>query len=270
MAALLAVLAALLSSDMASASRMEAMRKMIVARSLEAQGLPDPKCHTGVLSLATNAEPQVCCAGYCGECSDYPTCMSVRGQNSTFACCKSQVSSMQCGKGTPANICLKSCSEAVPPCIMDSGEVFTTPDPSTRHAGQDCNKAVQDWRARVAVATDPSTVAAGPATTASTASPATTPMTTTTKPPSYHLLMVGKDMKWNSASLRFEDDQGNSVQLKSEEDAVGLLDGTFTEAVEGTWTQDSGHVSDVKLRPDGTVSDMYDMGFANYEIQKEA
>merc|ERR1719428_2657183 len=112
MAPLLAVLAALLSSDMAAASRMQAMKKMIAARSLEVQGLPDPKCHSGVLSVASNiGQPQVCCAGYCGECSDYPTCMSVRGQNSTFACCKTPVYEMRCGNA-PANVCLKSCSES--------------------------------------------------------------------------------------------------------------------------------------------------------------
>merc|ERR1740121_3368626 len=260
MAPLLAVLAALLSSDMASASRMEAMRKMIVARSLEAQGLPDPKCHTGVLSLATNAEPQVCCAGYCGECSDYPTCMSVRGQNSTFACCKSQVASMQCGKGAPANICLKSCSEAVPPCIMDSGEVFTMPDPSTRHAGQDCNKAVQDWRASAAAATEPST----------TTSP---PTTTTTSV--YHIEMwfwgtLGHDMKCNMASLTCTclKDGATTLKFKSEEDAVGVLHGTLTEAVVTTY-EDVVAPSPTTLTPDGKIV-RYGQTIGEYKIQKKA
>ena len=81
-------------------------------------GLPDPHCHTGVLSLADGTGPQACCAGYCGECTDYSTCASVRGQNSTFACCKSRVLERECGKGAPAKVCLKQCSEAVPPCIM--------------------------------------------------------------------------------------------------------------------------------------------------------
>mmetsp|Transcript_39066 Transcript_39066/g.81708 ORF Transcript_39066/g.81708 Transcript_39066/m.81708 type:complete len:158 (-) Transcript_39066:80-553(-) len=155
MAAQLLLRAALVGAVLATASRMDTMRKMIAARSLEAQGLPDPKCHTGVISTKVPGEQQVCCAGYCGECSDYATCMSVRGQNSTNACCKSQVFALKCGNGAPANICLKSCSEAVPPCIMDSGEVFTTPDPSSRTAGEDCNKAVPDWRQKAAAATDP-------------------------------------------------------------------------------------------------------------------
>jgi len=154
----IALLAALLGSDVVVASRMQALRKGIAARSLEVQGLPDPKCHTGVISIKSEGEQQVCCPFYCGECSDYPTCMSVRGQNSTFACCKSQVASLECGKGAPANICLKRCSEAVPPCMLDSGEVFHKPDPSMRHALEDCNKAVSDWRAKAAAATDPAVV----------------------------------------------------------------------------------------------------------------
>merc|ERR1719221_1886670 len=89
----------------------------------------------------------VCCAGYCGECSDYATCGSVRGQNSTNACCKTNVYEMRCGSA-PANVCLKSCAESVPPCIMEEGETFTTPDPSMVTAGSDCNEAVKDWQAQ--------------------------------------------------------------------------------------------------------------------------
>merc|ERR1719433_1287978 len=137
-----------------ASSRADAVRKMIAARSLSTAGLPDPNCHTGVISMKLGDEPQVCCAGYCGECSDYPTCMSVRGQNSTFACCKTQVYEMRCGNA-PANVCLKSCSESVPPCLMDGDTVYTTPDPSLRTAGTDCNEAVADWRLKVAAATDP-------------------------------------------------------------------------------------------------------------------
>merc|ERR1719343_364743 len=129
--------------------------RLLGARSLSAARLPDPTCATGVISLKVDGSPQACCAGYCGECSDYPTCASVRGQNSTFACCKSQVLSMECGKGAPANVCLKKCSEAVPPCILDDGEVFTTPDPSARTAGSDCNEAVADWRQKAKAATEP-------------------------------------------------------------------------------------------------------------------
>mmetsp|Transcript_78843 Transcript_78843/g.200670 ORF Transcript_78843/g.200670 Transcript_78843/m.200670 type:complete len:168 (-) Transcript_78843:76-579(-) len=146
------------AAEAVKASRVEAVRKMVAAKNLAAAGLPDPTCATGVISLKDGDVPQACCAGYCGECSDYPTCATVRGQNSTFACCKSQVMSMECGKGAPANVCLKTCSESVPPCILESGETFTTPDPASRTAGSDCNKAVTDWRAKADAA-----VAAGKA-----------------------------------------------------------------------------------------------------------
>merc|ERR1719384_1505135 len=115
---------------------------MVVAKSLAAAGLPDPMCKTGRISLKEANTPQVCCAGYCDECSDYPTCASVRGQNSTFACCKSEVLGRKCGDA-PANVCLKSCKESVPPCIMEDEVVFTTPNPQTRTASTDCNEAVK-------------------------------------------------------------------------------------------------------------------------------
>merc|ERR1719162_2157574 len=80
-------------------ARADVMRKMVAGRSLVSLGLPDPRCETGVISLQEpgGETPQVCCAGYCGECTDYPTCGSVRGQNSTFACCKTQVYEQRCG-----------------------------------------------------------------------------------------------------------------------------------------------------------------------------
>merc|ERR1719254_179258 len=127
--------------------------KMQAARNLELAGLPDPHCKTGKLSLA-DGSPQVCCAGYCNECSDYPACSSVRGQNSTFACCKTEVLGRKCGDA-PANVCLKSCKESVPPCIMEEEVVFTTPNQNTRTAGSDCNEAVADWRQKAAAATQP-------------------------------------------------------------------------------------------------------------------
>ena len=105
--------------------------------------LPDPMCKSGKVSLDGN----VCCAGYCGECNDYPTCSSVRGQHSENSCCKSAVESMECGHGARANVCLKKCSKSAPPCIMD----FEFEEPSGTHAGADCNKgakAIQDWRDR--------------------------------------------------------------------------------------------------------------------------
>merc|ERR1712125_11573 len=121
--------------------------KAIVAKSLSAAGLPDPLCKTGVISLKVGDKPQSCCAGYCGECTDYATCKSVRGQDSENACCASKVYEMRCGNA-PANVCLKKCSEAVPPCIMGEGEAFKAPDPAQRTAGSDCNKAVTDWRTK--------------------------------------------------------------------------------------------------------------------------
>jgi hypothetical protein len=126
-----------------SASRLS---KNLAARSIAAAGRPDPKCHSGVVSLPFTGtkDPQVCCAGYCGECTDYPTCGSVKGQDSANACCASKVLAASCDKGAPANTCLKKCSESVPPCIMDSRE-YEEPDPDARNAMTDCNKAVPDW-----------------------------------------------------------------------------------------------------------------------------
>merc|ERR550537_467429 len=119
--------------------------KFLSARSLAAVAVPDPMCKTGVISLKVGDKPQACCAGYCGECSDYPTCKNVRGQASESACCKSKVLELACGSGAAANVCLKKCSESTPPCIMD-GNDFTTPDPDARTAGEDCNKATDDWK----------------------------------------------------------------------------------------------------------------------------
>jgi len=105
-------------------------------------GLPDPHCKQGVISL----DRKQCCAGYCGECNDYPTCKAVRGQDSGDACCASQVAAAACDAGAAANVCLKKCSEAVPPCIMDESEDFVFPK-TKRSAGDDCNEAVPDWMA---------------------------------------------------------------------------------------------------------------------------
>merc|ERR1719379_3026370 len=120
-----------------------AMLKTFSARSLAAAGVPDPLCKTGVISLKTTGKPQSCCAGYCGECTDYKTCKSVRGQNSANACCASKVYEMRCGNA-PANVCLKKCSEAVPPCIMDKDEIVI--EKPKRNAADNCTKAVPDWR----------------------------------------------------------------------------------------------------------------------------
>merc|ERR1719393_214271 len=118
--------------------------KALSARSLAAAGLPDPLCKTGVVSLPGGDKPQSCCAGYCGECTDYPTCEKVRGQDSENACCASKVYDMRCGKA-PANVCLKKCSETVPPCIMDKDEIKKIEIPD-RNAGSNCSKAVDKWK----------------------------------------------------------------------------------------------------------------------------
>merc|ERR1719488_269961 len=120
-----------------------AVLKSLSARSMAAAGVPDPLCKTGVISLKKADTPQSCCAGYCGECTDYPTCKSVRGQDSANACCASKVYEMRCGKA-PANVCLKKCSEAVPPCIMDKDEIKIE-TPKRNAAVEDCGNAVDDY-----------------------------------------------------------------------------------------------------------------------------
>merc|ERR1719498_1953009 len=120
--------------------------KSLSARSLAAAGVPDPLCKTGVVSLKESGKPQSCCAGYCGECTDYETCKSVRGQKSENACCASKVYDMRCGKA-PANVCLKKCSEAVPPCIMDKDEIKI--EMPKRNAADNCTKAVSKWQKQV-------------------------------------------------------------------------------------------------------------------------
>merc|ERR1719324_972307 len=102
--------------------------------SLAAAGVPDPMCKTGVISLKAGDKPQICCAGYCGECSDYPTCKKVRGQDSENACCMSSVYAMRCGQA-PANVCVKKCSDSLPPCIMDAGKTYEEPDPKPPQRG---------------------------------------------------------------------------------------------------------------------------------------
>lgn len=73
------------------------------------------------------------------------TCESVRGQDSKNACCASNVLKMECGQGAPANVCLKKCNEALPPCIMEDGQVWNLKPPKV-NAADDCNEAVGDWR----------------------------------------------------------------------------------------------------------------------------
>merc|ERR1719174_3182065 len=61
------------------------LARTALVRSYSAAGRPDPECKTGVVSLPGTPKPdgpQVCCPAYCGECADYPTCASVKGQAS--------------------------------------------------------------------------------------------------------------------------------------------------------------------------------------------
>jgi len=123
------------------------LQRAVMARSLSETKKPDPTCKTGVLSLAGAVadKPQACCPAYCGECSDYATCASVRGQDSANSCCLSKVLDLECGGPSkpPANACLKKCVDGVPPCIMEEGTDFVMPDVTT--AAEDCNEAVGEW-----------------------------------------------------------------------------------------------------------------------------
>lgn len=151
------------------------VERLMASRSLNAANLPDPGCKSGIMSLAgVGPDPQVCCPKYCGECSDYPTCATKQGGSnaqlaeaakgasflqfdpegaSAAACCASKVAEMECGKGAPANVCLKKCSESLPPCIMEAGEKFEMP--AVTSAAEDCNEAIPEWmeKAELAVTT---------------------------------------------------------------------------------------------------------------------
>eukprot|EP00747_Dinoflagellata_sp_TGD_P168369 gnl/TRDRNA2_/TRDRNA2_194582_c0_seq1.p1 gnl/TRDRNA2_/TRDRNA2_194582_c0~~gnl/TRDRNA2_/TRDRNA2_194582_c0_seq1.p1 ORF type:complete len:141 (+),score=21.80 gnl/TRDRNA2_/TRDRNA2_194582_c0_seq1:68-490(+) len=111
----------------------------------------DPTCTTGRISL----DRKVCCASYCGECADYPTCEDVHGQASKSACCKSAVQARECIKGAEAKGCLKKCSKGLPPCVMDE-VVVKIPTAESRSAKDDANTAVADWHERAAAAISPS------------------------------------------------------------------------------------------------------------------
>merc|ERR1719191_454776 len=123
------------------------LQRSALARSFAVAKKPDPTCKTGVVSLAGAVadKPQACCPAYCGECSDYPECGSVRGQDSANACCLSKVLDLECGGPAkpPANVCLKKCVDAVPPCIMEEGVAFEMPEVTS--AAEDCNEAVGEW-----------------------------------------------------------------------------------------------------------------------------
>ena len=121
------------------------LAQIAAARAWAATGKPDPTCKMGILSMAGRApNPQVCCPSYCGECSDYPTCASVNGQNSKNSCCASAVLEMDCAKGkAPMNKCLKPCTEGMAPCIMEEGVAFVVP--AVTSAAEDCMEAVPEW-----------------------------------------------------------------------------------------------------------------------------
>lgn len=126
------------------------LKKQLAARSLAAAGLPDPHCKTGIVSLKlqnVTGKPRSCCAGYCGACNDYETCKSVRGQDSENACCASKVFEMRCGNA-PANVCLKKCSESVPPCIMDVDiDTIDAPKVKTVKGVPPCGEVIPHARA---------------------------------------------------------------------------------------------------------------------------
>merc|ERR1719265_1391110 len=123
------------------------LQRSALFKSFVATKRPDPTCSTGVVSLAGAVadRPQACCPAYCGECSDYPECDKVRGQDSANACCLSKVLDLECGGPAKpaANVCLKKCVDAVPPCIMEEGVAFEAP--AVTSAAEDCNEAVGEW-----------------------------------------------------------------------------------------------------------------------------
>jgi len=63
------------------------------------------------------------------------------------------VAEMACGKA-PANVCIKKCTDSVPPCIMDTVD-YKAPDPKMRTAGENCTEAVPIWRKKAAAAVEP-------------------------------------------------------------------------------------------------------------------
>merc|ERR1719162_825141 len=123
------------------------LQRSVLARSFASAKRPDPTCKTGVVSLAgaVTDRPQACCPSYCGECSDYTGCDKVRGQASENACCLTKVLDLECGGPAKpaANVCLKQCAEAVPPCIMEAGVKFEMP--AVTSAAADCNEAVGEY-----------------------------------------------------------------------------------------------------------------------------
>merc|ERR1719450_1806597 len=132
-------------------SKSALLQRSTKARAFVAAKKPDPTCATGVASLAgaVPGKTQACCPAYCKECTDYETCKSVRGQNSESACCATKVLSLECGgpEKTPANICIKQCSDTNPPCIMAEGVEWVPPE--TTSAAEDCENAVPEWMDKV-------------------------------------------------------------------------------------------------------------------------
>merc|ERR1719191_1570367 len=117
-------------------------QKSMFARTLAAAGKGDPTCKSGI--GGKYRETPVCCPAYCGECTDYPTCRSVKGQASGSACCATQVAKSSCASGkADAARCVPSCNDKGPPCILDKAVPFEAP--AMTSAAEDCNEAVPEW-----------------------------------------------------------------------------------------------------------------------------
>jgi len=106
----------------------------------------DPECKLGHRSFTADPKSEsVCCPAYCGECSDYASCSSVNGQESTNACCATKVLSLVCENNAEDPYCLKSCSVKSAPCSLGVVEDYKAPEPNT--ASEDCGEAVKEYKA---------------------------------------------------------------------------------------------------------------------------
>mmetsp|Transcript_4620 Transcript_4620/g.10168 ORF Transcript_4620/g.10168 Transcript_4620/m.10168 type:complete len:190 (-) Transcript_4620:80-649(-) len=105
----------------------------------------DPQCRTGLLSFE-ETDLQVCCPTYCKQCTNYPGCKAVFGdetRDSGEACCVDTIIKLSCEKASHKLGCIKSCEKSLPPCYMPEGTVFEEPEETS--ASADCDNAVQDW-----------------------------------------------------------------------------------------------------------------------------
>lgn len=120
----------------------------------------DKYCEKGIRSVspekAKGAPYTVCCAAFCGQCTNQATehggdqCSAQFGKENAFgkqlvknedaglACCPRKMhEAFEKGE-------LKSCSESLPPCHMDESAALKE---FPMDVGKDCNKALDDWRA---------------------------------------------------------------------------------------------------------------------------